>query len=82
MVEEDPAVDHRVGGGASGDHRGVREQCAAEYRLSHPLFGDREHWYGPPGEPFLSPAAVSRIDAAMVKYARKLDAMAAKAGYR
>ena len=27
----------------------------AEYRLRHPLFGDRRHWYGPPGEPFREP---------------------------
>ena len=54
----------------------------AELRLSHPLFGNRSHWYGPPGEPFLSPAADARSDAAMAKYAEKIDMWAAKAGFR
>ena len=54
----------------------------AELRLKHPLFGDREHWYGPPGEKFLAPAADARSDAAMARYAKKIDGWAAKAGYR
>jgi hypothetical protein len=54
----------------------------AELRLKHPLFGDREHWYPPPGEPFLSPAAIARSDAALVQYAKKIDDMARKAGFR
>lgn len=54
----------------------------AESRLMHPLFGDREHWYGPPGRPFLVPAADARSDAALRRYAEKIDRWAAKAGYR
>jgi hypothetical protein len=54
----------------------------AELRLNHPLFGDREHWYGPPGRPFLSPAAEASSDEAMARYANKIDQMAAKAGFR
>jgi len=54
----------------------------AEYRLRHPLFGNRDFWYGPPGQPFLSPAAIAGMDAAMAKYAVKLDRLAAEAGYR
>lgn len=54
----------------------------AELRLNHPLFGNRSHWYGPPGQPFLSPAADARSDAAMAKYATKIDMWAAKAGFR
>ena len=54
----------------------------AEYRLRHPLFGDRRHWYGPPGEPFLGPAADARIDAAMVKYSRKIDDWLFLGGFR
>jgi hypothetical protein len=54
----------------------------AELRLKHPLFGDRAHWYGPPGAPFLAPAADARADAAMARYAKKIDKWAAQAGYR
>lgn len=54
----------------------------AELRLQHPLFGDREHWYGPPGEPFLAPAADQASDAAMRRYAQKIDGWCRKAGYR
>ena len=72
---------------SAGEHLAIISASApnarpAELRLRHPLFGNREYWYGPPGEPFLSPAAVSRIDEALVKYARKIDKMAAAAGYR
>jgi hypothetical protein len=54
----------------------------AELRLRHPLFGDRSHWYGPPGEPFLAPAADARSDAAMARYAKKVDGWCKAAGYR
>ena len=54
----------------------------AELRLRHPLFGNRGWWYGPPGEPFLGPAADSKADAAMAQYAKKIDKMARKAGFR
>ena len=54
----------------------------AELRLNHPLFGNRNFWYGPPGEPFLGPAADARSDAAMVRYAEKIDRWAAKAGFK
>lgn len=54
----------------------------AELRLEHPLFGNREHWYGPPGEKFLSPAVDSRSDAAAIKYSEKFDAYARKLGYK
>ena len=53
----------------------------AETRARHPLFGDREHWYGPPGAPFLGPAADARAGAAMARYARKIDRMCRKAGF-
>lgn len=54
----------------------------AELRLRHPLFGDRGHWYGPPGEPFLAPAADAAADPAMARYAQKIDGWARRAGYR
>ena len=54
----------------------------AELRLNHPLFGNRGFWYGPPGEPFLGPAADARSDAAMVRYAEKIDRWAAEAGFK
>jgi hypothetical protein len=53
----------------------------AETRARHPLFGDRHDWYGPPGAPFLGPAADARAGAAMARYARKIDAMCRKAGF-
>ena len=53
----------------------------AELRLKHPLFGNREHWYGPPGAPFLGPAADARAGAAMARYAKKLDRMCRAAGF-
>jgi len=54
----------------------------AETRARHPLFGDRERWYGPPGEPFLGPAADRRAGAAMARYAQKIDKMCRKAGFQ
>ena len=53
-----------------------------ELALRHPLFGDREHWYGPNDRPFLAPAADQQADAAMARYAQKIDGWARKAGYR
>jgi hypothetical protein len=54
----------------------------AELRLKHPLFGDRAHWYGPPGEPFLAPAADAKADPAMARYAKKIDKWAMRDGFR
>jgi hypothetical protein len=53
----------------------------AETRNRHPLFGNRDHWYGPPGEPFLRPAAFAKADAAIRRYAHKIDRMARAAGW-
>ncbi len=53
-----------------------------ELALRHPLFGDREHWYGPDDRPFLAPAADAKSDAAMARYAQKIDTMCRKAGFR
>jgi hypothetical protein len=53
-----------------------------ETRARHPLFGDRRHWYGPPGEPFLGPAADARAGAAMARYSQKLDRWIREAGFR
>jgi hypothetical protein len=54
----------------------------AETRARHPLFGNRDYWYGPPGEPFLGPAADERAGAAMARYAKKIDRMCRKAGFQ
>jgi hypothetical protein len=54
----------------------------AETRSRHPLFGDREHWYGPPGRPFLGPAADERAGDALAKYARKVDRWCREAGFK
>lgn len=53
----------------------------AETQARHPLFGDREHWYPPPGPPFLGPALDQRADPAMARYAQKIDAMCRRAGF-
>ena len=43
----------------------------AETRSRHPLFGDRQHWYAPPGPPFLGPAADERAGARWRSYATR-----------
>jgi len=53
----------------------------AEVRARHPLFGSRRHWYGPPGEPFLAPAAEQRAGAAMDKFAQVITRKAMEAGF-
>lgn len=50
--------------------------------LRHPLFGNRKHWYGPPGPPFLGPALDARSGEAMAKYAKKIDRMLRQAGWK
>ena len=52
-----------------------------ETRARHPLFGNRHHWYGPPGRPFLAPAAEQRAGAAMDKFAQVIDRKAMEAGF-
>lgn len=54
----------------------------AETRARHPLFGNREHWYGPPGQRFLGPAADERAGDAMAKYAGKVDRLVRERGFR
>lgn len=53
----------------------------AETRARHPLFGNRRHWYGPPGERFLSPAADQRAGPALARYAKKIDRMCRERGF-
>jgi hypothetical protein len=53
----------------------------AEMRAKHPLFGDRRHWYGPPGEPFLLPALEARADDATERYAQVTDKIAMDNGW-
>jgi hypothetical protein len=53
----------------------------AETRARHPLFGNRRHWYGPPGERFLLPAVEQRAGDAMAKYAQKVDDMCRERGF-
>jgi hypothetical protein len=52
-----------------------------ELALRHPLFGNKDHWYGPNDRPFLAPAADAKADAAMARYAKKIDGWARKAGF-
>ena len=53
----------------------------AEVRARHPLFGDRHHWYGPPGKSFLRPAADASADGAMQRYAQVIDKIARENGW-
>ena len=76
------SISVAVGGKVAIIAAGAPPARPAELRLNHPLFGNRGYWYGPPGEPFLGPAADARSDAAMARYAKKIDMWAAKAGYR
>lgn len=52
-----------------------------ETRARHPLFGDRKHWYGPPGTPFLLPALDARADDATERYAQAVDTIARENGW-
>lgn len=54
----------------------------AETRSRHPLFGNRGHWYGPPGRAFLRPALDERSGPAMAKYAKKIDRMLRERGWQ
>jgi hypothetical protein len=76
-----PDIKVEVSGNTATISTSVGPAYPAETRARHPLFGDRERWYGPPGEPFLGPAADDRAGAAMARYARKIDAMCRKAGF-
>jgi hypothetical protein len=51
--------------------------------VRHPVFGRRnEPWVTNEHRPFLDPAADAGADEAMARYAKKVDAMCRKAGYR
>jgi hypothetical protein len=76
-----PSVYVTVDGNVATVHAAAPDARPAEFRLMHPLFGDREHWYGPPGEKFLAPALDATIDEAMRKYAGSIDAYAKKTGW-
>ena len=52
-----------------------------ETRARHPLFGDRDHWYGPPGKPFLRPALDARADGMTQRYAQIIDKIARENGW-
>lgn len=54
----------------------------AETRARHPLFGNREYWYGPPGEKFMEPAAEAKADDALKRWSRHVDRLLEKAGFR
>lgn len=77
-----PSITLKVSGNVATIEAPVEPGYAAELRRRHPLFGNREYWYGPPGRPFLAPALEANMDAAMRRYAKKIDTMARKAGFR
>lgn len=77
-----PSIGVTVSGNVATISADAPNARPAELRIRHPLFGDREHWYGPPGHPFLAPAADAKADAALAKYANKIDRWAHAAGYR
>jgi len=77
-----PSISVSVSGQVAEITATAPDAYPAETRAKHPLFGNRDHWYGPPGEPFLAPAADARADAAMRRYADKIDRWARDAGFR
>lgn len=76
-----PRIEVEVSGNEATISCDAPPAYPGETRARHPLFGNREHWYGPPGEPFLGPAADLRAGAAMARYAEKIDKMCRKAGF-
>ena len=76
-----PSISVAVSGNVATITADAPDAYPAEMRARHPLFGNREWWYGPPGEKFLAPAADAAADPAMRRYAKKIDGWARKAGY-
>jgi hypothetical protein len=76
-----PSITVEVSGKTATITADAPDAYPAETRARHPLFGNRGHWYGPPGAPFLAPAADARAGAAMARYAQKVDRMCRKAGF-
>jgi hypothetical protein len=76
-----PSITVSVSGKVATITADAPDAYPAEMRAKHPLFGDREHWYGPPGEKFLAPAADAAAGKAMARYAQKIDKMARRAGF-
>jgi hypothetical protein len=76
-----PSISLEVAGKVATISADAPDARPAELRLRHPLFGNREYWYGPPGAPFLAPAADAKAGAAMARYAKKIDGWARKAGF-
>lgn len=77
-----PDISVSVSGNVATISSDVGPAYPGETRARHPLFGNRRHWYGPPGKPFLVPAADLKADAAMRRYADKVDKMARAAGFK
>ena len=76
-----PRITVAVAGNTAVISCDVGPAYPGETRARHPLFGNRKRWYGPPGAPFLGPAADARAGAAMARYAKKIDRMCRKAGF-
>ena len=76
-----PSIKVEVSGNTAVISSDAPNAYPAETRARHPLFGNREHWYGPPGTRFLAPAADERAGAAMARYAKKVDRMCRNAGF-
>lgn len=53
-----------------------------EFAERHPLFGDRDYWYAQPRRPYMTEGAAVAAGAALEEYARILDPMTERAGYR
>lgn len=77
-----PDITVQVDGNVATISSSVGPAYPAEVQARHPLFGNRKHWYGPPGPPFLGPALDARSGEAMAKYAKKIDRMLRQAGWK
>lgn len=77
-----PSLRLEVGANVAVISSSARPAYPSELRRKHPLFGDREHWYRPPGEKWLGPAADQAGDEALRRYSKKIDDWARELGYR
>lgn len=84
-VQVPPSISVSVAGRVATISADAPPARPNELNLRHPVFarGPRDEWTWVSGNdrPFLAPAADSASDAAMQRYAKKIDGWARKAGF-
>ena len=86
-VQVPPSISVSVSGSVATITADAPPARPNELNLRHPVFArgpDRRRWTWVAGNsrPFLAPAADRMADAAMARYAKRIDKMARKAGFR